>query len=185
MRDDDPGILLGLRRLRVLPRRSRLTGPERTWTVRAVLAWAVLAGLLFMHGAPLSAGCQDGAPTMPATAAVTANLPAAAVTGTVRLTADWMPAMSAAAGARRPAGPPPPASRAAAEERGPCCARLCSSRQPRQGSAGPLAAGPADAVLPSNPAALPARCPSAATRSARPPGRPGLPLPLFLGVSRT
>lgn len=184
---DEAGVFPSPYCLRVLLRQSRLVRPERTRAVRAVLAWAVLAGLFFMHGAPLPAGCQDGALMAPVTSTVTPVLPAAApgaaATGTVRLTAAWLP--RAGAGARQSAVPAPPASRATAEERGSCCEGLCSSRQPREGSGGAFAASPASAVLLPGTAALPVRCPAAAPRSARPPGRPGQPLPLFLGVSRT
>jgi hypothetical protein len=185
---DEAGLFPTLRRLRIL-RQSRLVRPERSRAVRAVLAWAVLAGLFFMHGAPLSAGCQGGALMAPATLTVAQVLPAAApgaaVSGTVRLTAAWLPATRAAGGARQSAVPASPASRAAAEERGSCCEGLCSSRQPRQGSGGALAASPAGAVPLPVAAALAAPCLATAPRTARPPGRPGLPLPLFLGVSRT
>jgi hypothetical protein len=187
---DEAGLFQSLRRLRVLLRHSRLVRPEvRSRAVRAVLAWAVLAGLFFMHGAPSSAGCQGGALMAPVTLTVTPVLPAAApgaaVTGTVWLTAAWLPAKSAVSGTRQSAVPAPPASRATADEHGSCCDGHCSSRQPRQGSGGALAAGPAGAVPLSVAAALVVRCLAVAPRSARPPGRPGLPLPLFLGVSRT
>ena len=187
---DEAGLFPSLRRLRVLLRQSRLARPEmRSRAVRAVLAWAVLAGLFFMHGAPLSAGCPDGAPMATVTATATPVLPAAApgaaAAGTVRLTAAQLPAKSAAAGARQSPVPPPPASRGTSQERGSCCEGLCSSRQPRQGSGGASAASPAGTVTLSVTAALPVRCLAVSPRSALPPGRPGLPLPLFLGVSRT
>jgi hypothetical protein len=187
---DEAGLFPSLRRLRVLLRQSRLVRPEvRSRAVRAVLAWAVLAGLFFMHGAPLSAGCPDGAPMATVTATATPVLPAAApgaaAAGTVRLTAARLAAKSAAAGARQSPVPPPPTSRGTSQERGSCCEGLCSSRQPRQGSGGAFAAGPAAVVPLPVEAALPVCCLTAAPRSDRPPGRPGLPLPLFLGVSRT
>jgi hypothetical protein len=164
-----------------------MTG-TRTW-FRAALAWAVLAGLFFMHGAPYSAGCQDGAPMAPvaatATAVLSASVPGTVVTGPARLTAAWLPARSVALGARQPVVSAFPVSRAPAGERGSCCEGLCSSRQPRQGSDGALAASPVGAVSPPVTAELAATCPATAHRSARPLGRPGLPLPLFLGVSRT
>jgi hypothetical protein len=48
-------------------RRARLE--LRTWAVRAALAWAVLAGLFFMHGAASAAGCADGPPVSSVVAA--------------------------------------------------------------------------------------------------------------------
>jgi hypothetical protein len=60
---------------------------------------------------------------------------------------------------------------------------LCSSRQPRNTYTGTLTAPLTVTAVVTVAAALPR--PAAAYRSARPPGRPGLPLPLFLGVSRT
>lgn len=154
-----------------------------------MLAWAVLTGLFFMHGAPSSAGCPDGAPMAQFTATATAVLPAAApgaaVAVTDLLTAARPPATSATASARQSPVPAPPALRATADKHGgSCCDGLCSSRQPRQGSGGALA-GPAAAISLPAAAALPVRYPAVAHRSGRPPGRPGMPLPLFLGVSRT
>jgi hypothetical protein len=187
---DEVGLFPSLRHLRVLLRQSRLTRPDaRSRAVRAVLAWALLAGLFFMHGVPSAAGCQYGAPMAPATASAVLVLPAAvpgaAVTGTVRLTAARLPATSTVAGARQAAVPAPPSLRAAAGERGSCCAGLCSSRLPRQGPGGALAASLAGAVPLPVTAALVAHRLAPFPRIARPPGRPGLPLPLFLGVSRT
>lgn len=157
---DEAGLFLCLRRLRVLLRQSRLTRPDaRSRAARAVLAWALLAGLFFMHGVPSSGGCQDGAPMASVTASVTPVLPGA------------MPAHKA--------------SLVSAAERGSCCAGMCSSRQPRQGPVGASAASLAAAVSLPVTAALAADRLAAAPRTTRPPGRPGLPLPLFLGVSRT
>ncbi len=186
---DEAGLFPSLRRLRVLLRHSRLRRTEaRSRAAWAVLAWAVLAGLFFMHGAPSSAGCPDGAAMTPVTVTAAPAPPVAvsgAAAGTVRLTAARLPARSTAAGARQSAVHAPPASRGTSEERGSCCEGLCSSRQPRQGSGGASAACPAAVVPLPVTAALPVRCLTAAPRSDRPPGRPGLPLPLFLGVSRT
>ena len=60
---------------------------------------------------------------------------------------------------------------------------LCSARQPSGALAGPSATPPAGVATGAvTAAARPAGC---SRRAARPPGKPGLPLPLFLGVSRT
>jgi hypothetical protein len=113
-----------------------------------------------------------------------ADVTGADVTGTVQLAADWRPAASASAGAYQSGVPALSASRATAGERGSCCDGLCSSRQPRQGSVSATAVSSVSAVL-LQVKALVAPCRTVAPRTLRPPGRPDLPLPLFLGVSRT
>lgn len=140
-------------------------------------AWAVLAGLFLMHGAASPAGgCCGGTPVT-----------AMAVTG--------MPAMPAApAGASYPgdvrssAGTAPAAWHAspatASPAHGAIGGTLCSARQPRSGGvpAGPCALPAASAAAWTVAAAVPA---AVTDRAGRPPGRAGLPLPVFLGVSRT
>lgn len=150
------------------------------WPARAVAVWAVLAGLFLMHGAASPAGGCCG--STPVTA-----MTVTAVTG--------MPAMPAApAGAsypgdvRSPAGTAPAAwhasPAAASPAHGAGGGTLCSARQPRSGgvTAGPCALPAASAAAWTVAAAVPA---AVTDRAARPPGKAGLPLPLFLGVSRT
>jgi hypothetical protein len=154
---------------------------------RSVVVWAVLAGLFLMHGAASVGGCQGSA--LLTTMSVTAVMP---VTGS----ADGVPAtghpgaLPAFAGmtdapaghVRGPASGASPAVASPADCN--CSSTHCVARQPRDvadGSRGiPLAGG--------------ARFVAGRTRSClapvawlacRPPGRPGMPLPLFLGVSRT
>lgn len=163
----------------------RVTRPAAWFSApRAVLVWVVLAGLFFMHGAASpGGGCQGGTPVtaigmplMPGGAA------ASAVPDTGPLAVVRTPAGAAAAlVARHPASPAVP--RAAVPVGDSCCgAMLCSSRQPRQTHAGalviPALVATASTVVPVLPGA------AAVTGQPRPPGRPGLPLPLFLGVSR-
>lgn len=173
----------------------------RSLAARALLVWAVLAGLFLMHGAASAGGCQDGAAVTAITAATT-PVPAAvtdsAVTGAVHLAAAWTPARPAAVAARAAAAvaarPPavsspalsPSASQATAADGCPMCGRmLCSSRQPRQGFLSAFVIRLAGAVPIAVMAVPLLRCPAAVLRRPRPPGRPGLPLPLFLGVCRT
>lgn len=153
-----------------------------------VMVWAVLAGLFLMHGAAASAGsCQGSAllTAMSVTAAMPVTTPAGAVSGTSHPAAASAFAWVAAAPAGHARGAASGASTAAASPAGDDCSGMhCAARLPRDvastGSGIPSAA----AVLY---VAGPARsCSSAVTwRASRPPGRPGLPLPLFLGVSRT
>jgi len=175
------GFLPCLRRVgSLLSSHHRGRSDARPWAVRVVVAWAVLAGLFFMHGAASAADCQDGPPRTSVVSAAAPVLPTAEpyrdVTGMVRVTAAGHLAASV-----------PSSSRVTAAGHGSCCGSgLCSSRQPRQGSDGVSAAGGAAALLPyAFMAGLGVRFPAAGARRARPPGRPGLPLPLFLGVSRT
>jgi hypothetical protein len=158
-----------------------------TWTARAVLAWAVLAGLFFMHGAASSAGgCQGGAPGTAVAAAVMPADPGAVAArplpGDPHLAGTQVPAAAGPAVAGTPAGPAAP--QAASVPRGSCDGgMLCSSRPPRQDCPGGNLTPPASVTVAMAAPALPGR--AAAPRPPRPPGRPGLPLPLFLGVSRT
>ena len=145
--------------------------PGLRWAGRAVLLWALLTGMFFMHGAaPPAAGCQGGTPVTPMAAAVMA--------GTV-------PDTGHPAAAHTPTGAAAVPAAAASLGRGACGGGMaCSSRQPRS----TLAAACAAVFFPAGAAiitALPSMVPAAPRGRARPPGRPGLPLPLFLGVSRT
>jgi hypothetical protein len=171
------------------PRGVTLTA-VRFWAGRAGLAWAVLAGLFFMHGAALpGGGCQGGTP-MAATGAV-ALMPDMQQAVAMRTVADAahpaagrMPARAAMVPGV-PAAPlatamPGATSMAAASGDG---GMLCTSRQPRHSLLGALGIPPAGAVLFMMPILL--ACRAVASRRNHPPGRPGLPLPLFLGVSRT
>jgi hypothetical protein len=164
-------------------------GPDPSWVARAVALWAVLAGLFFMHGAaPPAGGCQ-GSPVTAVTAAAVRAMPgadmASAVTDTAHLAVTGTAAkMAVAAPTQHAASAIPAVSRATALVRDSCGhAMLCSSRQPRQSY--PSAAGipPANAAFFLAAPVLPGL--AGVSRPVRPPGRPGLPLPLFLGVSRT
>jgi hypothetical protein len=180
-----------MRRLEWLPPLYRAARSAASFRVsQAVLAWAVLAGLFLMHGAASSAvGCQDGEPLMPATATSSVLPPGMATPGAFTGAGHLaVPTLARSAGAVPAEQPPVPARapfQAMTQERGSHCGgMLCTSRQPRQTLDGTCvtqsAAGTfftATVVLPPLPAAVPG--------TARPPGRPGLPLPLFLGVSRT
>lgn len=142
--------------------------------------WAVLAGLFLMHGAASPAvGCCDGTPVTAMTAAGMLGVPAAA-TGS----AGHPGAVQAPAGPQLAAWHAAAASAVAASPAAASPARggmLCSARQPRDAS--PSAILVADVAVCAMTAAA---CPAAVSpRAARPPGKPGLPLPLFLGVSRT
>jgi hypothetical protein len=133
---------------------------------QAVLAWAVLAGLFLMHGAASPAGgCGDGAPVMAvAAASLTPATPDASMVHAAPEAAHQ--AVSHAVGSRQ-AGMTP-----------------CSARQPRQGFLSVPVIRLAVGVLFLLIAVPVLRC-LAVPRRVRPPGRPGLPLPLLLGISRT
>jgi hypothetical protein len=151
-------------------RRAGLPVPPRhaarpgvlSWLARVMAVWVVLAGLFLMHGAASPAGgCQGGT----------------AVTALAMPAVTPMPVMPAAALAGHAPGARPGHAACGG-------GMLCSARQPRGLLAGACAAatsGPAVAMAPAAPAFLAVASP----RADRPPGRPGLPLPLFLGVSRT
>jgi hypothetical protein len=186
-----PGRLLYLRRL-VAPQPSGHVerSPIRYWAARAVLVWAVLAGLFLMHGVASSAGgCHGSEPV----ASAMAMGPQAVVAMPGAVTADRTDALAspgrAGAAAARQFEAPAPATFASAATalKGDQLhgGMLCSSRLPRQGFLGVSATGPPAAVLffVAALALLPFR--AGVSRRFRPPGRPGLPLPLFLGVSRT
>lgn len=148
-----------------------------SWLARVAAVWALFTGLFFMHGAlPVS-----GWPGAVAPQAGTATVSTAAV-----------PETGAVAPAVRGHGPglvrAPALTGHLYAVVAPCaCHWPCITRAPRESQAGfpwvPLASGVTAAM------AAPASCvlPAAVTapRADRPPGRPGLPLPLFLGVSRT
>jgi hypothetical protein len=168
------------------PRGVTLTA-VRFWAGRAVLAWAVLAGLFFMHGAALPGdGCQGG--TLMATTGARALMPDMQQVVAMRTVADPAAGRTPARAAMVPgvrAAPsatamPGATSMAAASGDG---GMLCTSRQPRHSLLGALGIPPAGAVLFT--VAILLACRAVASRRNHPPGRPGLPLPLFLGVSRT
>ena len=154
-------------------------------TARAVLAWALLAGLFFMHGAASPAGgCQGGAPG-PAAAAVMPAAPGAVAARPLPGDSHWaVTQVPVTAGPAVHAAPAVPAApQAAPLVRGSCDGgMLCSSRPPRQACAGGDLTAPASVAV-FTALALPGR--TALPGRFRPPGKPGLPLPLFLGVSRT
>jgi hypothetical protein len=141
-----------------------------------------------MHGAAASAGCCQGS-TM-----VTAMQVRVAMPVTAAADGGHPSGMPGSAGAiAMPAGHAPPpaagASLAVAHPAGAGCPGVCCAAMlPRDVLAGtggiPPAGGTAISALF---AAQPARALRAAAcwRACRPPGRPGMPLPLFLGVSRT
>ena len=156
---------------------------------RAVVLCAVLSGLFLMHGAaPPTGGCQGGgaamtATTMPVTSAAgTANVTSGTDHGTATLTS----AGKAAAPVPRAGEIMHPAASAAAGQMSAASGggMLCSSRPPRDALAGALMIFLASAAI-SMTAPARARPPTVFRRACRPPGPPGLPLPLFLGVSRT
>jgi hypothetical protein len=147
-----------------------------------VILWAVLAGLFLMHGAASPAACAQGGTlvTVMAPAAMSAAAQAGGAPGGGAVMAAPTQERAAA-----PAGMPASAPTAAGPALGSCSGgMMCSTRQPRDALAGlsliPLAGL---AVLMAVPARV--RLASVFRRSLRPPGRSGLPLPLFLGVSRT
>jgi hypothetical protein len=137
-----------------------------SWAGRAVVLWAVLAGLFLMHGAaPPAGGCQGGAPVTAMTVTAVAVMPAAA------------PASAPGTGHLAAAGP----------MSADCCGgMMCATRRPPDARASAFVIPLATAgVLATPPARAPAFLAAAFRRAWRPPGRQGLPLPLFLGVSRT
>jgi hypothetical protein len=155
---------------------------------RAVVVWAVLAGLFLMHGAAASAGgCQGSAllTAMRVTAIMPVTGSADGVPGTGHPVA--LPASAGMTGA--PAGhvqvPASVASPAVAIPADCNCSGMhCVARQPRDvafGSCGIPTAGAVLFVVGSTRSCLA----PVAWLACRPPGRPGMPLPLFLGVSRT
>lgn len=169
---------------RATPRLSRCLAGRLTglsWPARAVLVWGLLAGLFLMHGAASPLGCCQDGPPVTAMAVVTVPLmPHPAMTGAITHTGRSAGVRNAATHAA-----PTAASHTTAATDGSSCrgGMLCSSRQPRETRPGALTA-PLARMAVFTAAAVPPH-PAPAYRSARPPGRPGLPLPLFLGVSRT
>jgi hypothetical protein len=149
----------------------------------------MLSGLFLMHGAaPPAGGCQDGgagmaAMTIPAMpAAATASTAPGGGHGTARLTS----AGKAAAPVPQAGKTMHPTASAASGQTSAASGggMLCSSRPPRDALASAcLISLTVMAVVLTVPAR--ARQPVVFHRACRPPGPPGLPLPLFLGVSRT
>lgn len=146
---------------------------------RVVLLWALLAGLFLMHGAGSPAGgCMSGMPMTAMSLSTTAPPAATAMTAAstmVRPTVSGAQATGMRAGAHvmdvghRVQG---------------SGGMLCVTRQPGAVAAGPEAAPPIPMAVPG--AEREPTVPDAASvRVDRPPGRAGLPLPLFLCVSRT
>lgn len=162
----------------------------RYWAARAVLVWAVLAGLFFMHGAVSSAGgCHGGVPVTSAMAMgpqAVAAMPGVVTAGRDDAMAPAGRAEAATARQFEAHAPATSAFAATAVSSGQLHGgMLCSSRLPRQGFLGLSAAGPPAAVLFFAAAFALLTLRAGVSRPFRPPGRPGLPLPLFLGVSRT
>lgn len=154
----------------------------RAWVLQGMLVWAVLAGLFFMHGAAPQVGCHGGSALTRAAAPSMLLMPSAD-TGSVASGAAHLSASGASANAAV-AGPSVPQLTAA----GPTAhdgGMLCSSRQPRGSFVAGAIVSLAAAVLFMLATAPVVPSLGAALRRNRPPGRPGLPLPLFLGVSRT
>lgn len=136
-----------------------------------MLLWALLAGLFLMHGAGSPAGgCMSG---MPMTAmSLSATAPQAA-------TAAMAPSAMV-----RPTVPGGQATAAGHREPGSGGGMLCVTRQPTAVAAGTGAATPIPLAVPGAEPG-PAISDAVSVRVDRPPGRAGLPLPLFLCVSRT
>lgn len=133
--------------------------------------WALFTGLFFMHGALPMASCLHAAYLPVAMAAMSpAAAPEAGPSGRGQPTDRGQ--VSAAQGH--------PGDDALCACHGPCL-----SGEPRDSTVGfpaglaAVSAAAARAAAPSVPATV------VSPRAERPPGRPGLPLPLFLGVSRT
>jgi len=142
-----------------------LTG--MSWVGRAVVLWAVLAGLFLMHGAaPPADGCQGGVPVTAMIVTAMPVIPAAA-------------SASAAPDTSHPAATGPMSAACG-------CGMMCATRRPPDAPASAFVIPPASAaVLTTAPERAPAFLAAAFRRPCRPPGRQGLPLPLFLSVSRT
>jgi hypothetical protein len=161
--------------------------PFLPWLARIVAVWAVLAGLFLMHGVASPAGGCSGSPVtaMSLMAGMPAMTPASAALDAGDMATPPASAGTAVALARHAGVPAAAAAVAdASPARTSCGGMPCAARQPRNAPAGARGAPPASAaVLTALPApTVPA---SAFRRACRPPGRPGLPLPLFLSVSRT
>jgi hypothetical protein len=175
----------------LLPCRLALAA-VRSWAGRAVLAWAVLAGLFFMHGAATAwtGGCHGGQLAMTASAMTTWSQATVAMpdAGSARPVAPKVAASPGGAVATRQAAvyaSGESVSIAVAHSSDPHRGgMLCASRVPRQGFLSVPAIRLA-AVLLLTAALMLLPCLGRASPRLRPPGRPGLPLPLFLGVSRT
>lgn len=158
-----------------------MTSPARVpWPLRAVLLWALLAGLFLMHGAASPAGgCMSGVPMT----AMSLSTTASPTTALPSMASPSVPAGPATAALVRS---DPSGSQVATTGHGDRSGdgMLCVTRQPGAAVAGPGAAPPVPLAVPGaepGPVALDV----AAARVDRPPGAPGLPLPLFLCVSRT
>jgi hypothetical protein len=146
--------------------------------------WAVVAGLFLMYGAASPSDCCGDSAVTAITRAALPMAPGAAAASAVSPAggqAGQAPAGPSAASLRQAVAP---VTAGAASD---CCdgRTLCSSRPPRDPqteNAGPPAqAGTVSLAV----APAPEHVEPAPGRAGYPPGRPGLPLPLFLGVSRT
>jgi len=174
----------------LLPLRPVSLTAARPWALQALLVWGVLVGLFFMHGAASGAGgCNGGAPATAVTAMAmplmsTAGAGGSSVSGSVHLTASGAADRATALAGWHAAS----ASQSTRAERGShadAMSMMCSSRQPREGFSTASIICLAAAVLFVLVAGPVLPCLGVVLRRTRPPGRPGLPLPLFLGVSRT
>ena len=161
----------------------------RAWVLQGMLVWAVLAGLFFMHGAAPQVGCHGGSAV---TRAATPSMPlmSSADTGSAASGAAHLSASGASGNAAvvaiRHAVPMPSVPQLTAP--GPTAhdgGMLCSTRQPRESFVAGATVSLVAAVLLMLATATVVPSLGAVLRRTRPPGRPGLPLPLFLGVSRT
>lgn len=169
----------------LVPQRGarRLAGLTRVLTLCAVL-W----GLFLMHGtAPLASGCHGAGAVMTAmTGSAMPTTSASAVPdGGHAMATLTLSVKSAAqvpqAGKITPSDSPAAAGSTVGASSG---ATVCASLRPRDVPVGvsPTSLAGAAVVVPA-----PASAGHTAVfcRACRPPGPPGLPLPLFLGVSRT
>jgi hypothetical protein len=170
-----------------LCRAARLAG-RFSWAARAVAVWGVLAGLFLMHGLASAGNCCEGG--VPATAVTVVTGPLMAGPAAAGVVADAGRLTGARSQARvLTAASAPYAGSArdlqATASAGDSCrgGMLCSSRQPRETHHGALKVPQAITAVFTAAMLLPSA--ARVYRSDRPPGRPGLPLPLFLGVSRT
>lgn len=159
-----------------------MTGLSRVLTLCAVL-W----GLFLMHGtAPLASGCHGASAVMTATTmpAMSTTSASAAPGGGHAIAMLISSVKSAAqvpqAGKIAHSGSPVAAGSTVGASSG---ATVCASLRPRDVPVGASLTSLADAavVVPADHTAVFCR----ACRPPGPPGPPGLPLPLFLGVSRT
>lgn len=163
------------------PLTARCSRPLLAGPLRAVILSAVLFGLFLMHGASAgTGGCPGGAGaamtamTMPGTS-MTAGAPAR--------TGSAAGHLMAGPGLTRAITAPVPRSAAGGNSTA-AGGMLCSSLPRRDAPAGAAVMALAGVAVVMAREARPGRG-AGLRRVDRPPGRPGLPLPLFLGVSRT